>query len=170
MSLTTNLNLIGQNTVNLIGSLAMMFSCSPPLAAVFSAASVVFFYASKKFGEARTPLTSAQDAHFARLHVLSCAPDAHFAHLHVLWRGEGHSLTLLLAARPLCCNQVGRKMQKEVQSATAETNGVATQAISLSRLARTLPPPRLLCLLIFVCPLHPLLPSLRSSQHPVTAE
>lgn len=53
VSLTTNLNLIGQNSVNLVASLAMMFSCSPPLAAMFTVASIVFFLASKKFGEVR---------------------------------------------------------------------------------------------------------------------
>lgn len=51
VSLTTNLNLIGQNSINLMGSLAMMFSSSPPLAAAFAFASLAFFFASKKFGE-----------------------------------------------------------------------------------------------------------------------
>lgn len=70
VSLTTNLNLIGQNSVNLIGSLGMMFSCSPPLAAMFTVASIVFFYASKKFGEVSA--LGCQRARLSRPHL--CQP------------------------------------------------------------------------------------------------
>ena len=52
VSLTTNLNLIVQNSVNLTGSLVMMFGTQPKLAAVFAVASVLFFWGSKKFGGA----------------------------------------------------------------------------------------------------------------------
>lgn len=158
VSLTTNLNLIGQNTVNLLGSLAMMFSCSPPLAAVFALASVVFFYGSKKFGEVRqravkraggegrcSAMRKGAMSQAAGLlyaagvdpHTSSVRAGGHFSTIFAHPRSPLLPLSRIPYPVILLHHQLGRSMQKEVQSAVADTNGVATQAISLSRLVRT---------------------------------